>query len=730
MTQRDNFAFEERKRGHSAQFNTTMAFLAASSFALIVLAIVGSIWVQDSVTRTVIQDYRFSLSSIVEEIEDDVDMFRRHARQLSNTTWVKRIAYMQGTRIDPERVTDLDLQEYQQQMHNFALSTNAFELGLIFSKKNIVIGSSAKSDLRYMTDKYVHIDGIGTSDWIHFSENASAMELTLLPDVDVSRFFLTVKCILLCFPASPASAPKSAAMFVLIRHREFARYFDDLFQRGQEMCITVSSLDAETPFLTLGVLNATQKSVIVHESEALGLRFSLTLPRIIGEASVAGVRNTLLAIVGGLWILTAAAMFFLTRRLFRPLRQILSLINDEPPLKRDINEFDSLQHGVAKMKRRVEYLTSEIHARHRILRNVAIGQLLEEWTGESTERERLAQFIEHFDRFSKYCICLIFWKKSEETPFAEVVEETLNAESNERTAFETVILRRAGFYVLAIGYDAYSAFEAVVVSLLEHYQDCRVAIGVEVSSVRELRSSFLAAREAKDYRCVADGYRVLRLDRQRRSNSYFLPQDQENKLLNLALGGQKEEAVRCFEALYEANKKERETTERGMQNFMVNIGLSMMKLLPKSAQIEAPPLPEVDEVETMHRDTVAYIEAVGTFFEHRIRSMPTRMENILAYVDANLLDPALSLDMVADHFHVSASLISRLFTEQHSENYHAYVNRLRIGKAMEILSDEESADLGTVAIRVGYANGTTFRRMFKRFVGVTPSEYRMHMYEK
>ena len=41
---------------------------------------------------------------------------------------------------------------------------------------------------------------------------------------------------------------------------------------------------------------------------------------------------------------------------------------------------------------------------------------------------------------------------------------------------------------------------------------------------------------------------------------------------------------------------------------------------------------------------------IAVKYARRLKAMPNRMENILAYVNANLLDATLSLDMVANHF--------------------------------------------------------------------------------
>jgi len=86
--------------------------------------------------------------------------------------------------------------------------------------------------------------------------------------------------------------------------------------------------------------------------------------------------------------------------------------------------------------------------------------------------------------------------------------------------------------------------------------------------------------------------------------------------------------------------------------------------------------------------------------------------------------------MVAGYFGISSSLVSRLFTEQHGERFHDYVNKQRIQKSMEYLvSVDGKMDILEIALSVGYTSDATFRRLFKKYVGVSPSEYRASMWK-
>lgn len=52
-----------------------------------------------------------------------------------------------------------------------------------------------------------------------------------------------------------------------------------------------------------------------------------------------------------------------------------------------------------------------------------------------------------------------------------------------------------------------------------------------------------------------------------------------------------------------------------------------------------------------------------------------------------------------------------------------YTQRLKIGRAREMLQTT-AAPIDTVAWNVGYNDPSSFRKVFTRIVGLTPSEYR------
>lgn len=94
----------------------------------------------------------------------------------------------------------------------------------------------------------------------------------------------------------------------------------------------------------------------------------------------------------------------------------------------------------------------------------------------------------------------------------------------------------------------------------------------------------------------------------------------------------------------------------------------------------------------------------------------------LAYIQANY-SRKISLTSVSDHVGLSSSYLCRIFKEETGLSMNAYITNLRMSKAGELLNDTNSY-IKEVAISVGFEDQLYFSRLFKRYYGVTPSEYR------
>jgi len=96
--------------------------------------------------------------------------------------------------------------------------------------------------------------------------------------------------------------------------------------------------------------------------------------------------------------------------------------------------------------------------------------------------------------------------------------------------------------------------------------------------------------------------------------------------------------------------------------------------------------------------------------------------SIARYIATHYTDD-LHLDHMAEVFGTSPKYFSNYFKKVFGVNYIEYLNNVRLSHAKFYLGDTELT-IAEISEKVGYANASTFTTTFKRFFGVSPSEYR------
>lgn len=94
--------------------------------------------------------------------------------------------------------------------------------------------------------------------------------------------------------------------------------------------------------------------------------------------------------------------------------------------------------------------------------------------------------------------------------------------------------------------------------------------------------------------------------------------------------------------------------------------------------------------------------------------------------DKNYLDSNLSLELTAENLGINKSHLSRIINSELGKSFSDYVNELRVEKAKSYLANPEFSNYTLVAIglEAGFNSKTAFNDAFKKFTGMTPSEFK------
>ncbi|QSB49427.1 helix-turn-helix domain-containing protein [Parageobacillus toebii] len=137
------------------------------------------------------------------------------------------------------------------------------------------------------------------------------------------------------------------------------------------------------------------------------------------------------------------------------------------------------------------------------------------------------------------------------------------------------------------------------------------------------------------------------------------------------------------------------------------------------------------------KDVIALIRRYMTFNEKENDKFDSMLDGITAknsiqdgkviqsalnYIEENYQN-GITLEEVAEHVHISPFYLSKLFKKELKMNFVSYVTEKKMQKAKELL---ENTDLPVIniALELNYQEPNYFSKVFKKVVGITPSEYR------
>lgn len=147
------------------------------------------------------------------------------------------------------------------------------------------------------------------------------------------------------------------------------------------------------------------------------------------------------------------------------------------------------------------------------------------------------------------------------------------------------------------------------------------------------------------------------------------------------------------------------------------------------------PTPEAELIATIeeamrivdHVPKIQY-EVINPHFSEEENNESVRLgavaEKIRHYIDMHYKED-ISLQDVAGALHYSDAYFCKIFKQCFGKGFIVYLSEYRVDRAKELLADI-AINIKDVSIEVGYRDSNYFARVFKRIVGETPTEYRIH----
>ena len=114
--------------------------------------------------------------------------------------------------------------------------------------------------------------------------------------------------------------------------------------------------------------------------------------------------------------------------------------------------------------------------------------------------------------------------------------------------------------------------------------------------------------------------------------------------------------------------------------------------------------------------------------EYFTKAETTSQENptiflIKDYISKNYMNETLSVKDISSHVFLSTSYVCTFFKSETGQTLNQYITEYRMEKAKQLLKDARFK-ITDISSRVGYSDGNYFGKSFKKYSGLSPSEYR------
>lgn len=116
--------------------------------------------------------------------------------------------------------------------------------------------------------------------------------------------------------------------------------------------------------------------------------------------------------------------------------------------------------------------------------------------------------------------------------------------------------------------------------------------------------------------------------------------------------------------------------------------------------------------------------------EERMEADRDFVDTILHYLDRHYAEETINLKWVARELvFLNEDYIGKRFRQRTGRRFTSYLNEVRVDKAKEYLKTCQDAANDQIAAKVGFGNNPKyFEKVFKKYVGCTPKEYKKRIH--
>ncbi|KAB8137726.1 response regulator [Gracilibacillus oryzae] len=274
--------------------------------------------------------------------------------------------------------------------------------------------------------------------------------------------------------------------------------------------------------------------------------------------------------------------------------------------------------------------------------------------------------------------------------------------------------------------------KSVIHSSSHLLEDCNVnaGVGTVVESVQQFSKSYEEAIYALALlQNHANARYLIYSEKLEARRKEFVPYELEKEVLEAVQKGDQQTSLSAFDQYFQWIQQQADysvkNVQKAIENFFIILTRTTQELgLEQDFAISFHQYEtnmQIKEIAKAH--LLSVIEQIADWRTNGVEGLLIQAKE---YVNQHF-QKAITLDEVAAHVNLSSYYLSKLFKEYFDVTFVEYVTELRIQKAKTYLLDGVTP-LKEIALNIGYRDPNYFSRVFKKEVGMSPSDFR-HKYQ-
>jgi len=167
-----------------------------------------------------------------------------------------------------------------------------------------------------------------------------------------------------------------------------------------------------------------------------------------------------------------------------------------------------------------------------------------------------------------------------------------------------------------------------------------------------------------------------------------------------------------------------------MKHFLADIYIQIKAVLSYTYTSAEIPFPSNSSIIELIENKYYLYEILQFFVEHfemcmnavGCLSSETILDDIIYYIHHNFKE-SLKLETIASLFGYNSSYLGKIFHKKTGESFNSFIDRIRINESQKLLL-EQNLKVYEIAEQVGYKNVDYFHKKFRKYVDMSPAEYR------